>query len=987
MKQRKEQIIKVMPKKKKEELENLEKTQEEAQVENEQEVSSSQGQNETTKGANNKGNAKEDDKKKNNRSRTQSGKEKDKDKDKEKEKEKEKEKDKDSKRKNNSASGNNSTVKGQKVGKDNKKKDAQDNQDKNEEVVLNYDEASELQIFASTNRTPVISSNGKKCPAKGLAEILIDVWASIEVNYVETLKFIFRSLRREQDAMIRYIYNTKVNFKKYLERPDDKQSIVTAFQEDYNQMDDDLRCDPEAKAELHQRTDDLKDKLFEVCEKRKEEAEQERNAIIEDRWIEDHLNLIINIYITMMQVESDHTIGINQLVYDYYIDSNGFIINDDSMKKLRIPMYGYNVDASTDQKQSGSMDNLTKSTQKGKTNGGDNQDSKNNNGNQNNKGHASNLLPSSGSSRKSFMVRDRHQSSQGHNNFFQDLDGVPYVQYIDNAYNLAYSNNVAAEVVVADKEKKEKKKQNATEPVIETKKLDVEEELPKDYGNFIQLNETNYHLNLERIQVKAKEHIKDLQKHGIDVFNLLNEWITARYQIEINAINELIIVIKEAIECEARLPNELILEGENFKVNYDILTYVADPLPPSKDPTEKLTSEKFTVVQLMNISKMLNEYSGTGIISTKEFIDCFMKLIVMSTGMEYLPEDYMNTDVNQIKQITDVLDPLDTGYINWRKFIINQARVLPVPSVEYITYLKEMCMNLPSYQNGKITKSDYMSLKLWYEDMDEEIDNETITIYKRYKNLKEAMFYFFMVKNPIDSDEMKFLEECQKENENEEGANESEEKLNEGEADKKSEPVITISNNDKDEVNNSGNTENNDNMNATSKTEPPTEVNDSVNNTEESFEKNEEGVENNEDNTDNNETTNEENDEEKICDEELFDVNTFLMCCCCDTNQKTGIEKAFNVISDNGLVTAEDLYSIYNYGLYIVDDNYWHTEKEADIPYPRELFYKIFEDLNVNPEERVSFKQVMEIAEKNYPALLTCPFYQLEKIVIEKNKQ
>jgi len=41
--------------------------------------------------------------------------------------------------------------------------------------------------------------------------------------------------------LIRYIYNTKVNFKKYLERPDDKQSIVTAFQEDYNQMDDDLR--------------------------------------------------------------------------------------------------------------------------------------------------------------------------------------------------------------------------------------------------------------------------------------------------------------------------------------------------------------------------------------------------------------------------------------------------------------------------------------------------------------------------------------------------------------------------------------------------------------------------------------------------------------------------------------------------------------------------------------------------------------------------
>jgi len=28
--------------------------------------------------------------------------------------------------------------------------------------------------------------------------------------------------------------------------------------------------------------------------------------------------------------------------------------------------------------------------------------------------------------------------------------------------------------------------------------------------------------------------------------------------------------------------------------------------------------------------------------------------------------------------------------------------------------------------------------------------------------------------------------------------------------------------------------------------------------------------------------------------------------------------------------------------LYIVDDNYWHTEKEADIPYPRVLNFLLF---------------------------------------------
>jgi len=54
----------------------------------------------------------------------------------------------------------------------------------------------------------------------------------------------------------------------------------------------------------------------------------------------------------------------------------------------------------------------------------------------------------------------------------------------------------------------------------------------------------------------------------------------------------------------------------------------------------------------------------------------------------------------------------------------------------------------------------------------------------------------------------------------------------------------------------------------------------------------------------------EENVEEKPFEKEVFDVTSFLMCCCCDTNQKVGIEKAFNVVSDNGQVTAEELYNV-----------------------------------------------------------------------------
>jgi len=283
-------------------------------------------------------------------------------------------------------------------------------------------------------------------------------------------------------------------------------------------------------------------------------------------------------------------------------------------------------------------------------------------------------------------------------------------------------------------------------------------------------------------------------------------------------------------------------------------------------------------------------------------------------------------------------------------------------------------MNLPSYQNGKVNKSDYLSIKLWFEDLDES-STETITIYKRYKNLKEAMFYFFMVEtNDENSNLQQFLDECQKEKEAESEEKESEEKVvSEGEGgDKKpGEPTITVS--DHDAI---------DSKNETSDTADASE---NVTTSEDTSQnKNEDVVTDNNNNNENNgeNSSSEENADEKPIDKELFDVNSFLMCCCCDPNQIVGIEKAFNVVSEDGTVTAEELFNIYNNGLYIINDNYWHTEKETDIPYPKELFYKIFEELNISPEEKISFNQFIEVAQNNYQFLLTCPFYQLEVYII-----
>jgi hypothetical protein len=72
----------------------------------------------------------------------------------------------------------------------------------------------------------------------------------------------------------------------------------------YNTISDDIRDDEEVKAELHQRVEDLKEDLWSICDKKKDEAERERELIMNDGWLSDKLGILTNQYITLMQVST-----------------------------------------------------------------------------------------------------------------------------------------------------------------------------------------------------------------------------------------------------------------------------------------------------------------------------------------------------------------------------------------------------------------------------------------------------------------------------------------------------------------------------------------------------------------------------------------------------------------------------------------------------------------------------------------------------------
>lgn len=124
----------------------------------------------------------------------------------------------------------------------------------------------------------------------------------------------------------------------YLRRPDNKQVYISQWQKEYNEIPDDMREDEETKAELHQRVDDLRETLWSISDERKIQAENERQNIIGDSWLDDRLGVLSNYYVTQMQAEVDRYQDSLRMLKDYYRGMDGQIPDELNTNYARLPL-------------------------------------------------------------------------------------------------------------------------------------------------------------------------------------------------------------------------------------------------------------------------------------------------------------------------------------------------------------------------------------------------------------------------------------------------------------------------------------------------------------------------------------------------------------------------------------------------------------------------------------------------------------------------
>lgn len=151
-----------------------------------------------------------------------------------------------------------------------------------------------------------------------MAQVLVQLWDSIEGGYLGALKSNFRELRLSRESIIKYFYSIRHDFVAYLKRPDHKQEFVTSFQKDFNEITPDMREDEDVMQDLHQRVVDLRDRLFDITDERKAAAERKREELMKDGWLEDRLGLMVNNFISLMQVEYDRFQDSAKFLKDYY---------------------------------------------------------------------------------------------------------------------------------------------------------------------------------------------------------------------------------------------------------------------------------------------------------------------------------------------------------------------------------------------------------------------------------------------------------------------------------------------------------------------------------------------------------------------------------------------------------------------------------------------------------------------------------------------
>lgn len=304
--------------------------------------------------------------------------------------------------------------------------------------------------------------------------------------------------------------------------------------------------------------------------------------------------------------------------------------------------------------------------------------------------------------------------------------------------------------------KKGKKDEDLTpSPAIEMSEEErnrqaMKEKIKQEFYFALEEEEITIKSRLQLIKIHSLEYVvKELHKTADNAYKPMNDWIGAKFLRQMESIDQMTEVVKNAIENGQKLKNEVLLLQEDFYIDkgYKVLR---SPIPPPPPGFVEYHPEQMTCTQLSDFLTQFYFTAPSGIMASKSFQDTLEDLVCTAKGSDALPNLWMSTSLTQIQQnICTIAKTLssDTDYIDWRQFLLCAIYPFVEFSEESLYRLFVSYFEVDTNKTGYINYDQYNSVELWTDE--ETIKQNAGYGFDRSKKLKKVFFDLF---SEADSD-------------------------------------------------------------------------------------------------------------------------------------------------------------------------------------------------------------------------------------------
>ena len=187
-------------------------------------------------------------------------------------------------------------------------------------TALDADAAADSTGTHAEERLPLADSNApaQEDPIEGeVAQYLNTLWQQAEAAYLDQAAAAFAGIRSLRQDVISHLSAASAQLLEFLSRGDAKQVEVTKFALHYNAIDFDMLRLPEAKAELMLQADEMRDRLWGICDAKHAENNKLYAALTGAPFADNASTALAAQFVALIQSESDRWLAAVAFVRDY----------------------------------------------------------------------------------------------------------------------------------------------------------------------------------------------------------------------------------------------------------------------------------------------------------------------------------------------------------------------------------------------------------------------------------------------------------------------------------------------------------------------------------------------------------------------------------------------------------------------------------------------------------------------------------------------